>query len=205
MATPGAVQPGSLVPRLSPHVNKKWKGKGSCFHLWQLETHVTSNEGLWTWGKTNFDHWYHTHKCRRQSDNLWLSPESPPFTFRPCSQEMLSHIGEYLTTGCNASKFMLIGCKCKWESLFWKNHYTTKYSERCMSLYRCWLSQFWFLQTPFIWISDYMKAIEHHLLGDNETKLLRSLGKPSVATLVGYVRSGCSCASHVRICIRYYK
>lgn len=114
------------------------------------------------------------------------------FTFRPCSQEMLSHIGEYLTTACNASKFMLIGCKCKWESLFWKNHHTTKYSERCTSLYGCRLSQFSVPQIPFIWISDYllyMKAIEHHLFCDNETKVARILIK-TICTVVGYVKNG---------------
>ena len=87
---------------------------------------------------------------------------------------------------------MLIRCMCKWESLFWKNHHTTKYSERCTSLYGCRLSQFSVPQIPFIWISDYllyMKAIEHHLFCDNETKVARILIK-TICTVVGYVKNG---------------
>ena len=48
-------------------------------------------------------------------------------TLGPVAGKYFLHIGEHLTTACNASQFMLIKV-VKWESLFWKNYYTTKYS-----------------------------------------------------------------------------
>ena len=124
---------------------------------------------------TNVEGRVTTYGCVHSS--TWI-PSGPPSG--PVARKCFLHIGECLTTACNATQFILIGCKCKWESLFWKNHYTTKYSEWCMSLYGCWLSQFSVLQTPFIWISDYllyMKAIYWVTMGP---RLLRSSAKPSV-------------------------